>query len=1180
MKIKRLDIKAYGHFTDYSLNLSSELPGLHIIYGPNGTGKSTSLRALKGLLYGIDSRTPDNFLHEYKKLLIGGELENGKGKSLSFWRRKKPSGDLLAYDDSLMDASVLNDFLAGVGAPLFDSLFGITHETLVSGGQDILEQKGDVGQALFSAGAGLSSLHGIIESLDNEGTELFKPGGSKPEINKTAIQFSKLNKEIRDLSLSGNKWKEQMKLLETITEELDKVEQDRAASRAELERLKRVQRAMSNLFVRRELSEKLNTLGSMAHLPGNFLALLSEIRGDLAIFGKKHNDAVRFRNNLSEKISSCSVREDLLEQAETIEALYQRLGARLQAKNDRPGINDKVITGRAEAEMLLKQAVPDLEVSNINDVRPHIDKKQVIFVLGHSYTGHKAKLDRDRMSVENLQRSIDRTAKTLSTLPEHIELSGLISTVKIARKAGDIDQQIRSLDMEIDKDRSAAEIEASRLVSWNKPANDLLSLPVPSVDTVNKFDENLRKASDSLRKEAEAISRIQEKLSGINAELKEMEKNGTIPTLKDISQARESRDQLWQLVRKEWLEKADIKQDLIERGLIKALPEAYEDDVKKADEVSDNLHTESKRAHKYASLSDQADEYGKELILLGENKEAAAKHLIEIEKGWVETWQVCGINPLTPPEMRGWLERAQEIRRILKVRGENEQKRLNLIEQRQLLLNLLTSELQNIGKDRKFQGQDIEPVIAYAEEMLLTLKDNNDNRRKLDQENENAQGELQPAGQMLLESESIMAHWQEEWKNAMAGIHLSDKTSPEEAVEVLNKLGQCMETLREVEKLQERLDNIDQSAKDFEADVKIMVDAVAPEIKDLPLENAVARLSSFLKEARDQRIKRDGIHEQMETVEEEIRLAQVELERANNEMDRLKKTALCETDEQLDKVESVYREFEELRAKKTRVEDTLTDNADGVSLEELDRQSQEIEPDKLPGHIETLERRLELELDPEINALSESKGETRNILKQMDGSGKAAEKEEEAQQALSKVRRLADHYIRLRLASLILKREVDQYRQQNQDPILKIAARYFSELTLGAYSGLKTDTDDNDKPILVGICPDNTHKLVEQMSSGTRDQLFLALRLATLEWRLEKHEAMPFIADDILVNFDDNRSSATLQALSTLAEKNQVILFTHHKQVVESAKALNMNGRVHVHSLPVIGAGALELASA
>jgi len=64
---------------------------------------------------------------------------------------------------------------------------------------------------------------------------------------------------------------------------------------------------------------------------------------------------------------------------------------------------------------------------------------------------------------------------------------------------------------------------------------------------------------------------------------------------------------------------------------------------------------------------------------------------------------------------------------------------------------------------------------------------------------------------------------------------------------------------------------------------------------------------------------------------------------------------------------------------------------------------------------------------------------------------------------------------------------------------------------------------------------------------------------------MESSEPMPFIVDDILVDFDDERFNAALSALTALAEKTQVILFTHHSRVVDQARAIN--GRVHVHDL-------------
>ncbi|MGM0453020.1 MAG: ATP-binding protein [Thermodesulfobacteriota bacterium] len=103
-------------------------------------------------------------------------------------------------------------------------------------------------------------------------------------------------------------------------------------------------------------------------------------------------------------------------------------------------------------------------------------------------------------------------------------------------------------------------------------------------------------------------------------------------------------------------------------------------------------------------------------------------------------------------------------------------------------------------------------------------------------------------------------------------------------------------------------------------------------------------------------------------------------------------------------------------------------------------------------------------------------------------------------------------------------------------------------------------------PVLVGLRPDGTRVAVEAMSRGSRDQLYLALRMATLNWRLEIIEPIPFIVDDILINFDDARSRATLQALADLSEKTRVILFTHHGRIVDQAETIE-NGTVQIHEL-------------
>ena len=170
MKIKRIELKAFGPFSDRVLDFSSACPGLHVIYGPNEAGKSSCLRALHRLFFGFPTQTGDNFIHPYDQLLVGGCLQGNDGNEITFYRRKKRKADLFDRNDNPLDPSALNKFLNGMNQALFESLYGIDHLALQQGGQEILDQKGNVGQAIFSAGAGLTSLRTVLESLEKEGT--------------------------------------------------------------------------------------------------------------------------------------------------------------------------------------------------------------------------------------------------------------------------------------------------------------------------------------------------------------------------------------------------------------------------------------------------------------------------------------------------------------------------------------------------------------------------------------------------------------------------------------------------------------------------------------------------------------------------------------------------------------------------------------------------------------------------------------------------------------------------------------------------------------------------------------------------------------------------------------------------------------------------------------------------
>ncbi len=62
MRFHQLKIPAYGPFSDFSMELPKGDSDLHLIYGPNEAGKSSLLRAIHQMLYGIRTALQDKML--------------------------------------------------------------------------------------------------------------------------------------------------------------------------------------------------------------------------------------------------------------------------------------------------------------------------------------------------------------------------------------------------------------------------------------------------------------------------------------------------------------------------------------------------------------------------------------------------------------------------------------------------------------------------------------------------------------------------------------------------------------------------------------------------------------------------------------------------------------------------------------------------------------------------------------------------------------------------------------------------------------------------------------------------------------------------------------------------------------------------------------------------------------
>jgi uncharacterized protein YhaN len=249
-----------------------------------------------------------------------------------------------------------------------------------------------------------------------------------------------------------------------------------------------------------------------------------------------------------------------------------------------------------------------------------------------------------------------------------------------------------------------------------------------------------------------------------------------------------------------------------------------------------------------------------------------------------------------------------------------------------------------------------------------------------------------------------------------------------------------------------------------------------------------------------------------------------------------------------------------------QIEHTAMEAGDRLSIAELIEQWAARDLDALRASLGEARARA-TEIDDELEAAILTEKGARDTLAAFTTDSQVSRAIVERESASAQMHLALERYLELSLARDLLTTAMARIRAEQQDPLIARAGALFAATTRGEFVGIETDIDDRGQPIVVGRRANGGTATVATMSDGTRDQLFLAFRLASLENYASATEPLPFIADDILVHFDDERSQATLELLADFGKSNQVLLFTHHRSVRALAEPLASAGLANIVDL-------------
>lgn len=173
-------------------------------------------------------------------------------------------------------------------------------------------------------------------------------------------------------------------------------------------------------------------------------------------------------------------------------------------------------------------------------------------------------------------------------------------------------------------------------------------------------------------------------------------------------------------------------------------------------------------------------------------------------------------------------------------------------------------------------------------------------------------------------------------------------------------------------------------------------------------------------------------------------------------------------------------------------------------------------------------------------------GELKQELSQAQHQTRFDEAKLEFQQVKTRIEDSETDLARLLLAKHMLGAAISAWESKSQPEVYRRASRLLSLMTAGKWVQVKM-TEEGKLQVI-----DNVKKKRDpvHLSLGTCQQLYLSLRIALLMTADNVGRAIPIMADDILVNFDEERRKGAADALKELSERRQVIFFTSHRDIV------------------------------
>ncbi|MEG3638047.1 AAA family ATPase [Magnetococcus sp. PR-3] len=1142
MKIQQLTLSRYGHFTDHTLDLGKHA-GLTLIVGHNEAGKSTTRNSIVDLLFGMESRSKFNFLHNYNDMRLEAILEH-QGHPHTLKRVKGNKNTLRDEQDRPQPESLLTGMLGGISRAAYQNLFALSHEQLRRGGAEMAQAKGDLGELLFGASGSLQGAGGLKAQLAKEVGNWHGLNKRTTPMATARAAMEQAQADLKAISVTENQWVKAQQIFEQAKAHDQTIRQSYQTQMQQYKQLQRLHQLIPYLMEMDQLQARRQPLLTEPSLdralPQRWQTLETawlELQGQM-------DRSQTLQQSTTARLDVLPPTVPWLHREAELHELETRRDEVLRDQHLSQTLDEELQTLQTSMAQLAQQLGYGLEISlqTLQAKQPSTMQIQTLQELVTEQTHlqqTKQQLLQQWEEAQHRVKTLELKQKKKQVSP--LDLEQLKTTFTQLGNHAPLHQESQCHEQRMN-DQQALHQALAQLSCWHGELDALQQLVIPTPEQrqhQNKTFEHLQQQEQSLSQHKESLQRRMEQ---IQTQLEQLKEQGDLPTPQRMEEIRQQRDDQWHALIKQWPQKIEAQQQ-----------QHYEALVQHADQLADTREAYTKQIHALERTQSEAQQQQQ---LINQHQQQW-QQLQQAQQTWWQQWRTLWpetLQNLTPQQIESWLQQRQKVLDAQRALFKSEEQAERATQQLQDACETLRQALLPWQKDSDETASftalfsRLEAAHNWAQQQVAAQQAIDDQR--LDSQLIKEQIEAKQTAW-----QQHHAQWQQQWQQTTANVNLPSDQPIHEIHTWINQWQELAKLLTQHSQKSQQRQTLQQRLQQFEQQADQLLEQVGftPAQADQRLA-AMATWREATTQAKSVEQQRTSLHHEQEKQHKQAQ--QLAATQADLTAQRRTLMQQCGVEDP----KAMAERFERARLRQdldqqwSQKLQQLQEITDGWDLQQARDAVAGVEREEIKQQIQATEQTL-AEWDDKQREASQARQEAAEAVAALE-AGDPAKMAQSLADAQAEVDRVTRHWMAAFTAEQLFKAALERYALSHRGPVLESARHHFKQLTDGRFEDLVIDYGSGkDAILMVRRCQDHITLTTDALSDGTLDQLYLALRLAAVEHHVDQlGHGLPFIADDLFVHFDDQRTMAGLQTLAQLSRKTQVLLFTHHPHLAELAQ--------------------------